>query len=251
MLILGHEWWSYWRQLVVENCESTGRNGHHLPSAGICKCFFPNHYELPENLCQSWNWMLLCFLPVRTPYTSNLEGTVFCGNPGVHGILLPSLRWHFRHGEWDLRVCPGSPGEGRFIWLDRCMLSRNKTSSMGSGHLHSNLECLRIACLLSHKEARSLKHQGVQISIGGNRICSRHFQLTYLTRWKSRAGNTQLSGYIIWHLFACVFEALVSDLWRPCGPCTFWILFHLRDGFLPLLWKLEVKWIHRFCSAFF
>lgn len=107
MLILGHEWWSYRRQGVVENCESTGRNGHHLPSAWICKCFFPNHYELPENLCQSWNWMLLCFLPVRTPYTSNLEGTVFCGNPGVHEFLLPSLRWHFRHGEWDLRVCPG------------------------------------------------------------------------------------------------------------------------------------------------
>ena len=190
-----------------------------------------------------------CLSELHIPLIS--RGPSSAETPESMEFLLPSLRWHFRHGEWDLRVCPGSPGEGRFIWLDRCMLSRNKTSSMGSGHLHSNLECLRIACLLSHKEARSLKHQGVQISIGGNRICSRHFQLTYLTRWKSRAGNTQLSGYIIWHLFACVFEALVSDLWRPCGPCTFWILFHLRHGFLPLLWKLEVKWIHRFCSAFF
>ena len=71
------------------------------------------------------------------------------------------------------------------------ILSRNKTSSMGSGHLQANLECLRIASLLSHQEARSLKHQGVKM--GGNRICSSvtsNWPIPPI-RWKSRPDNAQ------------------------------------------------------------
>ncbi len=240
ILILGHEWWSYRRQGIVENCESTGRNGHHF-----CKCVFPNHYELPAKLCQSLNWMPF-FLPVITPYASLLSR-------GPSSAATPESMDFFCHLCIDIfgmeNETSVSVQESSRRTIYQFILSRNKTSSMGSGHLQANLECLRIASLLSHQEARSLKHQGVKM--GDNRICSSvtsNWPIPPI-RWKSRP---DCPGFLYkYHiesiyLFPCVFEALVSFLWHPS---MFWIWFHLRHGFLPLLWKLEVKWIHRFCSA--